>query len=100
MAQTITEKYAKAFTNATSDQRFEPHHFAWMIKTGDIWAARALNQAAFAWFQLMEIDDRYGLGDPLVSEIGSRFVNEIMSDYNCIPAYNPKSLDFVQATLL
>lgn len=84
----IEEKAVKAFIEMSHHRLANPYHFADLIRTsGDI-AASFLHKVAIGWFRLMEIEHRYGIGDPVVGEIGSRITYEVLSDYEELPEYN------------
>lgn len=83
------QKAAKAFITAANDRMYNPYHFANIIKVHGGWPAAMLHRVACGWFQLNEIDYRYGIGDPIVGEMGSRIVLEVLADYEELPDYNP-----------
>jgi hypothetical protein len=83
------EKSIKAFVDASHHRLFSPYQFADAIRLAGAIPASMLNKVALAWFRLMEIEYRYGIGDPVVGELGSRIVHEILNDYEELPNYNP-----------
>jgi hypothetical protein len=83
------EKAAKAFVEAAHHKLYNPYQFADKIRTSGAIPASALHKTALAWFRLMEIEHRYGIGDPIAAEMGSRIVHEVMSDYEELPNYDP-----------
>ena len=83
------QKAAKAFITASSDRLFNPYHFANIIKSNGSFASTALHKTAIGWFVLNEIDYRYGIGDPVIGEMGARIVSEVLSDYEELPDYDP-----------
>lgn len=82
-------KVAKVFADASYSRLFNSYHFADLIRNAGAIPAAAMQRAAVGWFMLMEIEHRYGIGDPMAGEIGSRIVHEVLSDYEEIPDYNP-----------
>jgi len=83
------QKAAKAFIEASQNRMYNPYHFANIIKTHGGWAADALHKVSIGWFMLNEIDYRYGIGDPVVGEMASRIMHEVVNDYDEVPDYNP-----------
>lgn len=83
------EKAVKAFIEASHNVLFSPYHFADSVRLSGVVAANALNKVALGWFRLMEIEHRYGIGDPVLGDLGSRIVHEVLSDYEEVPNYNP-----------
>lgn len=83
------DKAVKAFSEASHNKLFSPYEFADRIRLLGIIPASALHKVAIGWFRLMEIEYRYGIGDPLAGEMGSRIVHEVLSDYEELPEYNP-----------
>ena len=83
------QKAAKAFIEASQNRMYNPYHFANIIKTNGGWSANMLHRVAIGWFMLNEIDHRYGIGDPVVGEMGARIMHEVVNDYDEIPEYNP-----------
>ncbi len=83
------EKAAKAFIEASHNVLFSPYNFADIVRVAGAIPASALNKVAIGWFRLMEIEHRYGIGDPVIGELGSRIVHEVLSDYEELPNYNP-----------
>lgn len=83
------EKAAKAFIEASHNVLFSPYGFADEIRLAGVIPANALNKVSIGWFRLMEIEHRYGIGDPVVGELGARIVHEVLSDYEEVPNYNP-----------
>ena len=83
------EKAAKAFIEGSHNRLFNPYHFSNVIKSAGIIPASMLHRAALGWFRLNEIDYRYGIGDPVIGEMGSRIVHEVLNDYDEYPDYNP-----------
>lgn len=83
------EKAAKAFVEASHNVLFSPYNFADIVRLAGTIPASALNKTAIGWFRLMEIEHRYGLGDPVIGELGSRIVHEVLNDYEESPNYNP-----------
>lgn len=83
------DKAAKAFIDASMNRLYNPYHFANLVKQAGAVPASAMNRAAVGWFMLNEIDYRYGIGDPVIGEMATRIVNEVLSDYAEIPDYNP-----------
>lgn len=86
--QGAEEKAVKAFVEAANNRMYNPYHFANLIKIEGGYPAQMLHKVAIAWFMLSEIDYRYGVGDPMVGEMASRIVNEVLSDYDELPEYN------------
>ena len=83
------EKAAKAFVEAANNRNYNPYHFANLIKTAGGYPAAMLHKVAIGWFMLNEIDWRYGIGDPVVGEMASRIMHEVVNDYEEVPDYNP-----------
>ena len=83
------EKAAKAFIEASHNVLFSPYGFADKIRLAGVIPASMLNKVAIGWFRLMEIEHRYGIGDPAIGELGARIVHEVLSDYEELPNYNP-----------
>jgi len=83
------DKAVKAFSEAAHNKLYNPYQFADKIRLAGVIPASALHKTALAWFRLMEIEHRYGVGDPVAAEMGSRIVHEVMSDYEELPDYNP-----------
>ena len=86
--QGAEEKAVKAFIDAANNKMYNPYHFANLIKIEGGFAAQMLHKVSIGWFMLSEIDYRYGVGDPMVGEMASRIVNEVLSDYDELPEYN------------
>lgn len=87
--QGAEDKAVKAFIDASHNRLYNPYHFANLIKIAGAIPGSALHKTAIGWFRLSEIDYSYGVGDPIVGEIGSRIVHEVLSDYEELPDYNP-----------
>jgi hypothetical protein len=85
----IEEKAAKAFVDASMNRMYNPYHFVNLVKQAGVIPADAMGRAAVGWFVLNDIDYRYGVGDPVIGELASRIMNEVLSDYEEVPAYNP-----------
>ena len=83
------DKAAKSFIEASYNRKFNPYHFSNLVKCEGVIPASMLNRAAIGWFRINEIDFRYGIGDPVIGEMGSRIVHEVLSDYSEIPDYDP-----------
>ena len=83
------DKAAKVFVDASMNRMFNPYHFTNLVKQSGMIGADAIGRAAVGWFMLNEIDFRYGIGDPVIGEMGSRIVHEVLSDYSEIPDYDP-----------
>lgn len=85
----IEDKAVKAFIEMSHHRLANPYHFADLIRTSNDIAASFLHKVAIGWFRLMEIEHRYGIGDPAVGEIGSRITYEVLADYDELPEYQP-----------
>ena len=83
------EKAVKAFIEMANDRRSNPYHFADRVRLSGGFASQFLHKVAVGWFRLMEIEHRYGIGDPAVGEIGSRITHEVLNDYQEVPDYQP-----------
>ena len=83
------EKAAKAFVDASMNRMYNPYHFVNLVKQAGVIPADAMGRAAVGWFVLNDIDYRYGVGDPVIGELASRIMNEVLSDYEEVPDYNP-----------
>lgn len=83
------QKVAKAFIDASHNRLWNSYHFVDIIRQAGQIPASAMHKAAVGWFMLMEIEHRYGIGDPMAGEMGSRIVHEVLSDYEELPDYNP-----------
>jgi hypothetical protein len=83
------EKAAKAFIEASMHKMYNPYHFVNLVKQAGAIPADAMSRAAVGWFMLNEIDYRYGVGDPVIGELASRVMSEVISDYEEVPTYNP-----------
>ena len=83
------DKAAKAFIEASHNVLFSPYGFADKVRLSGVIPASILNKVAIGWFRLMEIEHRYGIGDPAIGELGARIVHEVLSDYEELPNYNP-----------
>jgi len=83
------DKAIKAFGEAAHNRLFSPYEFADRIRLLGVIPASALHKVAVGWFRLMEIEHRYGIGDPVAGEMGARIVHEVLSDYEELPDYNP-----------
>ena len=83
------EKAIKAFVDASHNRMFSPYQFADAVRLAGVIPASVLNKVAIGWFRLMEIECRYGVGDPIIGELGSRIVHEVLNDYEEVPDYNP-----------
>jgi hypothetical protein len=83
------DKAEKAFIDASHNVLFSAYGFADAVRLAGAVPASALNKVAIGWFRLMEVEHRYGIGDPVIGELGSRIVNEVLSDYEELPDYNP-----------
>jgi hypothetical protein len=83
------DKAAKAFIDASHNVLFSAYGFADAVRLAGAIPASALNKVAIGWFRLMEVEHRYGLGDPVIGELGSRIVHEVLNDYEELPNYNP-----------
>lgn len=82
------DKAVKAFVDASNNRNFNPYHFANLIKIEGGYSAQMLHKVAIAWFMLSEIDYSYGVGDPMVGQMASRIVHEVLSDYEELPEHN------------
>lgn len=87
--QGAEDKAVKAFIDASYNRLYNPYHFANLIKIAGAIPGSALHKTAIGWFRLSEIDYSYGVGDPMVGEISSRIVHEVLNDYEELPNYNP-----------
>lgn len=83
------DKAVKAFVDASHHKLYNPYQFADKVRLAGIIPASALHKTALAWFRLMEIEYRYGIGDPVAAEMGARIVHEVIADYEELPNYNP-----------
>lgn len=83
------QKAAKAFIESSYHKLWNPYQFADTIRLAGVIPSSALHRVSIGWFHLMEIEHRYGIGDPLAGEMGSRIVSEVLSDYAELPDYNP-----------
>jgi hypothetical protein len=86
--QGAEEKAVKAFVEAANNRMYNPYHFANLIKIEGGYPAQMLHKVAIAWFMLSDIDYGYGVGDPMVGQMASRIVHEVLSDYEELPEYN------------
>jgi len=82
------DKAVKAFVEMSHNKLSNPYNFADKIRLTDRIAADFLHKVSVGWFRLMEIEYRYGIGDPLVGEMGARIVHEVLADYEELPEYN------------
>lgn len=83
------QKAAKAFIEASNNRMYNPYHFANLVKTAGGYPAAMLHKVAIGWFMLNQIDFHYGIGDPVVGEMGARIMQEVVNDYEEVPDYNP-----------
>lgn len=82
-----TEKAARQFIENANDRRFHPYLFSNLVKQEGQYAGSMLHKVAVAWFLLNEIDYRYGIGDPVIGEMGARITTEVLADYDELPDY-------------
>jgi hypothetical protein len=87
--QGAEDKAVKAFIEASHNRLYNPYHFANLVKIAGAIPGSALHRTAIGWFMLSEIDYSYGVGDPVVGQLASRIVHEVLSDYEELPDYNP-----------
>lgn len=83
------DKAIKAFSEAAHNKLFSPYEFADRIRLLGVIPASSLHRVSIGWFRLMEIEHRYGIGDPVAGDMGSRIVHEVLADYEELPDYNP-----------
>lgn len=83
------DKAVKAFVDMANHRQSNPYHFADLVRLKGIIPASFLHKVAIGWFRLMEIEHRYGIGDPMAGEMGARITYEVLADYEELPEYQP-----------